>query len=387
MRPQKIFTRDFVLSFFAQFSFSSVFYILIPTIPIYLSRLGAKEAEIGVLVGILSVSSLIIRPFVGRTFSKISEKKFMIAGASLYTFSSIAYISAPPFWPLLIVRILQGIGLAFFSTAAFTLIVNITPEMHRGQILSYYYLSVNFAFALAPYFGMLLINRFNFTVLFLVCAGLSLGSLLITIKLGRKETDPLENQSLQDQPFLCREALPPAIMAFMVNIIWGALTAFFPLYALSHGVANPGLFFATFALILILGRAFGGKILDIYSREKVMFPCLITYIIAMSILAFSTTLPMFILVAVIWGIGNAFLYPTLLIYAIDQVGSSRGPAMGTFTALADLGSGLGSVIMGIILQLTSYPTMFLCLTFTGVVNLLYFYFFVRKKGGGRHAYL
>ncbi len=399
METQKILTRDFVLSFFAQFASSSFVFILIPTIPIYLSSFGAKEAEIGVLVGILSVSSLIIRPFVGRALLKIPEKKFMIAGASLYVISSIGYLVAIPFLPFLIVRILQGIGLAFFSTASFTLIANITPEAHRGQIISYYYLSINFAFALIPYFGILLINRFNFTVLFLVCVGLSLCSLLITTRLKRRETDPLENHSLQDQPFLSREALPPAIMAFMVNIIWGAVTAFFPLYALRHGVANPGLFFATFAFMLILGRAFGGRILDIYSREKVMFPCLFTYIIAMLILAFSTTLPMFILVAAIWGTGNAFLYPTLTVYAMDQGGASRGPAMGTFTAVADLGSGLGSVIMGIILQLTSYPTMFLCLALTGVFNLLYFYFFVRKKpqspppsgegieGRGRYAHL
>jgi MFS family permease len=285
------------------------------------------------------------------------------------------------------VRIVQGVGLAFFSTASFTLIAHITPEAHRGQFMGYYYLSINFAFALAPYFGMLLINRLNFTILFWVCVGLSLGSLLMVIKLRRREPDPLEKQSLHDQPFLSREALPPAIMAFMINIIWGAVTAFFPLYALIHGVANPGLFFGALALMLILGRTFGGRILDTYSREKVMFPCLTAYSIAMLILAFSTTLPMFILVAAIWGIGNAFLYPILTVYAMDRAGSSKGPAMGTFTAMADLGAGLGSVIMGIVLQLTGYTTMFLCLALTGVFNLLYFHSFVRKKGGDRYAHL
>lgn len=387
MVPQKILTRDFTLSFFAQFAFSSVFCILIPTIPIYLSKLGAKEAEIGILVGTLSISSLILRPFVGRSLLRIPERKFMIAGALLYTFTSIAYILAPPFWPLLIVRVLQGVGLAFFSTASFTLLANITPEAHRGQIISYYYLSINFAFALAPYFGMLLINRFNFNILFSVCTGLSLCSFFFATRLGKRDIDPPDDLSLQQQPFLSREVLPPAIMAFMINIIYGALTAFFPLYAVSHGVNNPGLFFAAFALVLILGRAFGGKILDVYDREKVILPCLTTYIISMSILAFSTTLPMFILVAMIWGIGNAFVYPSLLIYALDRVGSSSGPAMGTFTAVADLGVGIGSVIMGIILQLTSYPAMFICLALTGVINFQYFYFFVRKRRGDRYAYL
>jgi MFS family permease len=284
------------------------------------------------------------------------------------------------------VRVLQGIGLAFFSTASFTLIANISPEAHRGQSLSYYYLAINIAFVLAPYFGMLVINQFSFTILFLICTALSLCSLFITTRLSKLQGVPLENPSTTEQPFLSREALPSAIMAFMVNIVWGAVTAFFPLYALSHGVSNPGLFFGALAITHVVGRAFGGRILDLYSRERVIFPCLIAYVISMVILAFSTTLPMFILVAVIWGIGNAFLYPTLVAYAIDRTSSSRGIAMGTFSALADLGSGLGSVIMGIILQLTNYTTMFLALAFTGIINLLYFHFSIRK-GGKRYAHL
>jgi MFS family permease len=383
MATKKILTQDFVLSFFAQFTFSSVFSILIPTIPIYLSRMGAKEAEIGVLVGAFSVSSLVLRPLVGRALLKIPERKFMIAGAVIYTLSSIAYLVAPPFWPLLAVRVFQGIGLALFSTASFTLVANITPETHRGQIISYFYLSINFAFALAPYFGMLLINHFNFPfnfqLLFLVSTGLSLCCLFITLKLKKMQGVPLVDPSSQKQPFLSREALPPAVIAFLITITWGALTAFFPLYALSQGVDNPGLFFAAFAITLILVRGLGGKILDIYAREKIMLPCLFTLVISMAILAFSGTLPMFILVAIIWGMGTAFLYPSLVAYTLDRAGSSRGPAMGTFTALTDLGAGMGSVIMGIILQLTNYPIMFLCLALTGVINLLYFHFFVRRK--------
>jgi MFS family permease len=176
-------------------------------------------------------------------------------------------------------------------------------------------------------------------------------------------------------------------MAFMVNIIWGAVAAFFPLYALNHGVSNPGLFFGALAITLIFGRALGGKILDLYSREKIILPCLILLIIAMTLLSFSTTLPMFILVAVIWGGGMAFLYPTLIAYTLDFAGPSRGLAMGTFTAVADLGLGLGPVIMGIILQLSNYSTMFFCLALTGVFNLLYFYFYIKRKGGVRYAHL
>ena len=378
MTPQKILSRDFILCFFAQFAFISVFAILVPTIPIYLSRFEAKEAEIGFLVGIFSFSSLILRPIVGRALLNIPERNFMIAGTVLHVFSSIAYLLAPPFWPLLVVRIFHGIGLTLFNTAIFTLIANITPEMHRGQLISYFFLSGNMAFALGPYFGMVLINQFNFVVLFLVCAGLSLCSLFITTKLGKRKDIPLEKQPLKMQTILSREALPPAIIAFMLNIIWGTLSAFFPLYALRHGVSNPGIFFIFLAITLILGRTLGGKILDIYDRKKVIIPCLTAIIISLAILTFSTTLPMFILVAVVLGTGWALLYPSLLIYVIENAGSARGPAMGTFTGLADLGMGIGPMVMGIVIQWTSYSTMFFCLTLIGVINFLYFYYVIGK---------
>jgi MFS family permease len=267
------------------------------------------------------------------------------------------------------------------------LILRISPEARRGQSLSYFYLAINIAFALAPSFGMLLINHFDFPALFLACFGLSLCSLFITTKLEKRPVDPLDAPSLQGQPFLSREALPAAIMAFMGSMIWGAVTAFFPLYALDQGVANPGLFFAALAITLIVARSFGGKILDMYSREKVLLPCLVAQIVAMALLAFSRNLPMFMLVAVIWGMGNAFLYPSLVAFATDLAGSSRGPAIGTYLALSDLGAGMGSVIMGIILQWTSYPIMFLSLALTGAINLLYFDHAVRKKGGRRNANL
>ena len=385
MATDKIFTRDFILGFFAQFAFSCVFFILIPTIPIYLLRLGSTEAGIGVLVGAMSVSSIILRPLVGRTLLRIHERDFMVAGSLLYALSSIAYLIAKPFWPFLIVRILQGIGLALFATASFTLVTRISPEGRRGQSLGLFYLAINVAFALAPSFWILLMNHFDFSIVFLVCCVLSLCSLFITTRLEKRPIDPVDERSLQDQPFLSRQALPAAIMAFMGSLIWGAVTAFYPLYALSQGVANPGLFFAALAITLIVARSFGGKMLDIYSREKLLFPCLAAQIVAMTLLAFSKNLPMFILAAVVWGMGNAFLYPTLVAYATDVAGLARGPAVGTYLALSDFGAGMGAVIMGIVLQLTSYPIMFLCLALTGAMNLLYFNYVVRRKWGRQDA--
>jgi predicted MFS family arabinose efflux permease len=236
MAAKKIFTRDFTFCFLAQYAISSVIFILTPTLPIYLSRLGTGEAEIGVLIGISSIFSLILRPFVGKGLSRRPEKVFLLAGALILTLSMGALLWAPPFWPLLILRAFHGISAALFYTASFTLVANISPEERRGQSISLYYLSNNLALAIVPSLGMILINSFifptNFTILFLSCAGLSFCSLVFIFKLGRREPSLSKNPSSIKQPLLSLPAVSPAIMACLLNLIWGALVTFFPLYAI-----------------------------------------------------------------------------------------------------------------------------------------------------------
>jgi MFS family permease len=376
----KILTRDFILCCLAYFALAFVFTILIPTLPIYLSRSGSNEVEIGILIGSFAVSSLVLRAFVGKALLRIPETTFMAAGALLYALTSLAYLFVSTFWPFLVVRVFQGIGWAFFTTASITLIANISSDAHRGQSFGYFYLAHNVANALAPPLGIFIVNNFDFTVLFLVCIGLSLCSLFVANKLGRRQVTPLENPSVADGFLLSRKALPPSIIGFFSFFIYGALAAFFPLYALTCGVANPGLFFTTYAIMMILCRALGGKILDLHSKEKIIIPCIIAYIVSMVILAFSKTLPMFMLAAMIYGIAPAFLTPVLTAYALDR-GDSPGPVMATFQAITDLGMILGPVIMGIIIHATSYPIMFLCLALFAVVDLNYFFLFVRRKAG------
>jgi MFS family permease len=376
---RKILTRDFILAFFAQFAFTLANHILIPTLPIYLSRLGSRATEIGVLIGIFTVSSLVLRPFTGKILLRTPEKKMMVIGALLFGLTSIGYLVALPFWPFFIVRLSQGIGYAFYYTASFTLIANISPEAHRGQSLSYFLLALNISLALGPSLGMFLINRFDFTTLFLVGLGLSFISFFIISRLGQRPVVPVETSSAVNRFFISQEALPASTMSFFFFFIWGAITVFFPLYAIKHGMVNPGLFFTMIAVMIISSRVLGARISDLYSTEKIIVLCLVILVVATVIIAFSRTLSMFVLAGLIWGVGHAFLYPALVVFILDRVGSSRSLAMGTLTAMTDLGIFMGPVVMGVVVQFTGYPAMFLGLSLIGIFSLVYFQFFVRDK--------
>jgi len=382
MAIRKILTPEFVYVFLSQMALSFTVSLLIPTLPIYLAGLGSGEETIGVLIGALSISSVVLRPAVGKALMRVPERKFLLAGSLIYAVASISYIVAFPFWPFFIVRILQGVGAAFFYTASIIMVINISPEGHKAESVSYFYTAHNFAFALAPSVGMYMINLMDFPSLFLLCTALSLLSAIFVLRLPKKSNQGAGSEPARSTGFLDLKAFHPAVMAFAGNFLWGGVAAFFPLYAVSHGVDNPGFFFGACALTLIVGRMLGGRILDRHSREKFILPCLIIFIVSMVLLSVSKTLSLFILVAVIYGMGIAFFFPIMVVYTVERPGAARGPAMGTFTAASDLGVGLGAVIMGVVLRLTNYPVMFLSLALVAAMSVGYFRFFMKNSNQG-----
>ena len=381
-------TRNFVFTFFGLFAFTLGYHALFPTLPIYLANLGSNMREIGVLVGILGVSALFSRLIAGGALRKYSEKSVMMFGALLFALTFLAFIVFRSFWPLFAVRFLQGVAFACIDTAALAFVIRVTPLAHRGQAISYFVLAPTFTMAIAPLGGMFLINEYNFPALFLTCAGLSLCSFFLSWKLNGQETIttvPDTNTPTHNALLLNWRIIIPSGMSFLYSFISGAITAFFPLYAIECGVSNPGYFFSANAAMLIVGRVLGGKIVDTYNKEKIILAFPFTAMVAMVILSFSRTLPLFIVVGMIWGAGSAFFFPTAMAYALEYAGSSDGTAVGTFRAVSDLGLALGPVIMGIIIPLTGYRTMFLCLALISLINLCYFQFYVRKRGNEYRA--
>jgi MFS family permease len=377
----EILTGPFILTCLAQFTFSMAFYILLPTLPIYLSKLGSTETEIGLLIGAFAAGSLVFRPLVGKALSRHSEKRVMVAGTLLFALTSAAFLLVRPFWPFLGARLFQGVAFALFNTAAFTMAVNITPETRRGQSLSYSLVPPNVALALAPSLGMTIVNCFGFSPLFIACAGLSICTLFISRAVRRPQPFLPFDPSPEDRALLNRKALPPSCVVLLHNSCWGAVTAFLPLYALGKGVSNPGVFFSALALTMVLGRAFGGRLLDTYDKEKLIYVILTGFICVMVITACSETIPMFVISGLLWGTAAGFLMPTVMATAIDRAGPmARGSAVGTYTALSDFGIAIGPVIAGLVIRFAGYTGMFVGLILMEMLNLTYFHFFVRKRG-------
>ncbi len=371
--------RDYVVSFLAFFSFLVAFHSLMPTLPLYLAKLGTGKREIGVLVGTIGIASLVCRLLVGRVLFKYAERVVMMGGAVLFALSFLALIVFRPFWPFFVVRLLQGLAFASLDTAVIAYAIRILPEAHRARGMGYFLMATSLASAVAAASSVFVVNLYGFTVLLLACTALSLCALLLSVKL-KGETRRVVLPSPGSSRFLETRILAPAVVSFLFFFSWAGVGAFFPLYSVECGVTNPGIFFSAASVMIVVVRLVGAKAFEIYPREKMIPTFVLVSMFGLLILSSSRTLPMFILVGLLMGTALAFLIPVSMAYALEYAGSSAGSAVGTYQASMDLGLALGPVIAGFIVLLAGYRVMFVCLAFTCLMNVAYFQFYLKKKG-------
>jgi MFS family permease len=371
--------RNFVLAFCAQLALMSTYQLLMPTLPLYLKGRGCSEIEVGVLIGIMMIAAVVARPVAGRAIARAGSKALMMIGGCLYVAVAAAYLLIPPFWPFLVLRLLHGAAFGIIHTASTTYVVGITDAEHRARMLAYFSLTMNFAGVVAPPLGVELLNRFGSGHLFAAATALSLSTLLITMSLGAEPKSTSTQAAPESRSLLSKGAIPHSTVGFMSLWVWAACTTFFPIYATSLGVANPGVVFTAMAATMILSRVLGGKILDVLERRTLVLACLAISIVSMVLFTVSRDLPLFILSGVVWSLGQAFLMPSLMVLALERAGSSPSPVVATFYAVSDIGVFAGPLVMGVVVHYAGYPFMFFCLSIVGLANLFYFWLLTRNR--------
>ena len=70
-------------------------YFLLPTLPLYALSLGGTNAEVGLTIGILALTSLAARPFLGIWMDRAGRRGFLVAGAGIYVLASLGYRGRP----------------------------------------------------------------------------------------------------------------------------------------------------------------------------------------------------------------------------------------------------------------------------------------------------
>jgi MFS family permease len=377
----KVFIKDFVYTSVASFSFFSSFYLLLPIIPLFVVYLGGSPAEVGLALGIFPIASILARPFIGVFADVKGRKLFMYIGAIVFFLSALLYSVVTALVFLFLIRIFHGFGMASFTTSSAAYIADIAPKTRRGEAISYFATANNIALIIGPYIALTIVGQHgNYPIVFYVAAALALVSsvLIIPVTETAKIEDPVKK--FFDKTLYRREVIFPSMVIGVGALTYAVIIAFLPLHAGNIGVANPGIFFSTYGISLVISRILGSKVLDRYPRPRVIIISSIPMLIAVALLAFTRGIIDLMVVAMLYGIGLAFLLPAAQVFLVDRVRKEeRAKALGVFFSFLELGIGGGAILLGIVADLFGYKSAFVTSAVIGALGMCVFYYGVKRN--------
>jgi MFS family permease len=363
--------------------------ILNVIIPLQGAFLGASSTTIGLIMGAYMFTTMFFRPWAGKIIQKHGPIKILrfiliINGFALilYTFTGLG--------GYLIARILQGVSTAFFSMALQIGIIDALPEKERSQGISYYSLFSYIPGIVGPVLALAIWQTGGMDYFTVVLIGIAVctGVFGYTAKI-EKHKEQLQSATdasgqnvsmwesfgqLVKNPLLFRCSM----LMLSASVVFGAVTTFIPLYASQINSGNAGVYLMLQAGTVVLARIALRK--RIPSDGKWHSPFIMTTMLLLAVAAqcvsFSVTggILFFYSGAVLMGIAQAILYPTLTTYlsfVLPQL--NRNVLMGLFIATADLGISLGGAVMGPIADMSSYSFMYTICAILGAVMIVFAY--------------
>lgn len=373
-----LWTKNFILLTISNLFLFVAFQMLIPTLPLFVAEKGGDQLAVGLVIGIFTISALLIRPFAGKALDTIGRRKILVAGLIVFFLSVAGYYWMATVTLVLIVRFIHGIGWGIATTTYGTIASDMIPAQRRGEGMGYFGLSSNLAMALGPLIGIWLMTSYGFGLLFLVSSVLSILALLLSQMVKYAEPNFAARQQAAKQPFweglVERKALFPALLSLFLGVTYGGIISFITLFGKEAGIQNVGLFFLFNAVFLMLVRPISGILFDRKGHIWVLLPGGIFCALGLLILSYATSVSTLILAAIFFGTGFGSIQPSLQAWTINRVEPHRrGAANGTFFSAFDLGIGAGAMLLGVVAKATSFAIMY---RFSVLLILLYLVVYV-----------
>lgn len=371
---ERLWTRNFILLTVAMLLLFIGFYLLIPTLPLFIRELGGTESQVGLVIGIFTLSAVLFRPITGTLIDRYGRRPFLIAGLIFFAIMTYLYHRMAGIGALLLLRIFYGASWAVSTTSAGTAIADIIPASRRGEGMGWYGLAMTIGMAIGPMTGLLIVKHQSFSALFTIATAVVIAALVLVLV----TRIPFRKQHEAKVVLLEKSALPTAMVIFFLTVTYGGITSFLPLFADQIGV-DAGLFFLVYAITLTVIRPLSGRLSDIKGESFIIIPSIVLAVLGLLILSAAHGVWGIILTAVIYGLGFGSAHPILQAATIRMAPPHRrGIASATFFMLFDLGIGLGTIALGWITQMTSYRVMYLICAGSALIGLLIFLTYVKR---------
>ncbi|MGG0409220.1 MFS transporter [Peribacillus simplex] len=392
-RP-RLWTKDFVIVSSINFFITLIFYLLMVTLAIYaVNELDASTSEAGLISGIFIIGTLIGRLFIGRFIDSIGRKKTLFIGLIFFTLTTLLYFVDLGIGFLLVNRLIHGMAMGMASTATGTIVAQIIPATRKGEGIGYYSMSATLATAIGPFIGLYMAQHTSFQVIFSFCLALGVISLITAFFLyvpALKETAKVtESKGFKLSNFIEPKALPISIITLLLAFCYSSVLSFISFYAIEIDLVNTAsFFFVVYAVAVLLSRPFSGPLMDRKGSNFIMYPAFIIFGIGLLLLSITTNSFTLLAAGFLIGLGFGNMQSSSQAIAVKLTPPHRmGMATSTFFIMLDAGLGFGPYILGFIIPVTGYSTLYVILGVVVIATSVLYYFLHGKKERSARANL
>ena len=357
--------------------------------PLFVTHSQGTKVDIGLLMGAMAFSAVACRPWISQMVDRLGRKKSFAVGAVIMTVMPLTYIFMDGpltgfYAPLLVVRVIHGIGEACCFTASFTYIADIVPDDRLNEGIGMFGTTGLMGMALGPTIAEIVIRDYGFTACFLTGSALGLASLLLQMPLKESYVPSEQTTPPSFMAVLRRgKIMTIASMALVFGIGLAAYGAFVSPFAQELKLPMISLYFISYSSAAIVTRLFGGRLADRVGEHRVVPYALIITGLGLLLLNWLNGSLLLVVSGLITGLGHGLLYPTLNTLAIrHEPIDIRGKINGIYTGSIDAGVMIGSIFLGFIGEAYGYPRIFLTAglgLFTGFLIFLTYALMTRSK--------
>lgn len=380
MTPRRSFwTKNFTLLFGGNALLFMVYNMQVPVLPLYGKSLGMSASQIGLFVGAIMFSALIVRLFSGRLLLHFKKKTLLIVGVLLYLLTSVCYPLFTPFLVLVGFRLLNGIGHGLGTTYFATAAADELPLNRLGEGMGYFGVSSMLTASLAPLIALPIAQQISFNAFFITCI-IILVAAVGMLAFITPHVKPVQATNTSIFAGFDRDILPQSLLIFCLGIIMSGVMAYIAIFAENRHVHGTAWFFFAAAIVGVVLRPIVGNLFDKRGPFFVLLPAVVCLIASLALIFILRSQWQLILSGVFFGAAEGAIFPTAQSWVLKVAGNARREsATGMFLNCYDFGMGIGAYLLGKVVDITSYATMFQVLLWFTLVYLLLTLYYSRRK--------
>lgn len=334
--------------------------------PLFITAHGGSETDIGLLMGSFALASAACRPWISEMIDRIGRKRSYTLGSLVMAGAPLLYLPltgtlASFFWPLMLLRVVHGIGLAICFTAIFTFIVDLIPEGRLNEGIGIFGTSGLIGLALGPMIAELVIGRWGFDALFYGAALLAAIGLLLHQPVNEVEREAHSPRTHSGFFTLLKQRnhLLVALIAGIFGFGLAATGTFVAPLAEERQLGFISSYYLAYSAAAVGIRFIAGRIADRFGETQLLPWGILLAVIGISGLPFCQGQGPLILSGLLSGAGHGLIFPSLNAMAIRGVAyETRGKVTGIFTGSIDGGAFVGSLVLGIVGELAGLDMLF-----------------------------